>query len=79
MSLEYSVTGDWPACLAYSVAFVRSHPSILVSTRPGTEQQESVFAIPGAIVVGTILTIGLLSGFGDFLPNGWFAAWRDFT
>ena len=79
VSLEYSVTGDWPACLAYSVAFVRPDPSILVSTRPGTEQQESVFAILGAVVVGTIPTIGLLSGFGDFLLDGWFAAWRDFT
>ena len=79
VSLEYSVAGDWPACLAYSVAFVRPDRSILISTRSGTEQQESVFAISGAVVVGTILTIGLLSGFGDFLPNGWFAAWRDFT
>ena len=29
--------------------------------------------------MGTILTIGLLSRFENLLPNGWFAAWRDFT
>ena len=28
--------------------------------------------------MGMILTIGFLSGFEDFLPKGWFLAWRDF-
>ena len=38
----------------------------------------SFFTVSGAVIVGTILTIGFLSGFEDFLPNGWFLAWRDF-
>ena len=58
---------------------MRPGPSILISTRPGKEQHEFVFDISGAVVVGTILTISFLSGFEDLIPNGWFAAWRDFT
>ena len=73
------VLRDWPACPAYSAAFVRPDLAILISARPGTAQQESVFAISVAVVVGTILVIGLLPGFEDLLLNGWFAAWRDFT
>lgn len=59
--------------------FDRPDPSILISARPGTEQQDSVFAISGAVFAGTFLVVSLLSGFEDLLPNGWFAAWRDYT
>ncbi|KAL7531519.1 hypothetical protein ACHAWF_003803, partial [Thalassiosira exigua] len=42
-------------------------------------QQDAAFAISGGIVVGTILAVQLLSGLEDLLPDGWFAAWRDYT
>ena len=57
----------------------RPDPSILIAARPGPEQQDAVFAIAGGIVVGTFIFIQLLSGLENILPDGWFAAWRDYT
>lgn len=57
----------------------RPDPSILISSKPGSEQQDSVFAISAVIVGGTIIFVNLLSGLENILPNGWFAAWRDYT
>eukprot|EP00581_Thalassiosira_minuscula_P017576 CAMPEP_0183715390 /NCGR_PEP_ID=MMETSP0737-20130205/9632_1 /TAXON_ID=385413 /ORGANISM="Thalassiosira miniscula, Strain CCMP1093" /LENGTH=269 /DNA_ID=CAMNT_0025944481 /DNA_START=37 /DNA_END=846 /DNA_ORIENTATION=+ len=57
----------------------RPDPSILISAKPGPEQQDAVFAISGAIVLGTAVFISLLSGLENVLPDGWFAAWRDYT
>ena len=75
VSLEYSMGSRR---LAYSAASVQPNPSILISAWPGTEQQDSVFTVSCAVVVGTPLIIGFLSGFEDLLLNGWFVAWRDF-
>mmetsp|Transcript_24221 Transcript_24221/g.42433 ORF Transcript_24221/g.42433 Transcript_24221/m.42433 type:complete len:268 (-) Transcript_24221:408-1211(-) len=54
-------------------------PSILISAKPGSEQQDAVFAISAAVVGGTIIFVNLLSGLEYVLPDGWFAAWRDYT
>jgi uncharacterized membrane protein len=60
-------------------SFERPDPSILISAKPGSEQQDAVFALSSAIVGGTIVFINLLSGIDAILPDGWFDAWRDYT
>jgi uncharacterized membrane protein len=57
----------------------RPDPSILISARDGATQQNAVFAIASGIVLGTCIIVSLLSGLETVLPNGWFAAWRDYT
>ena len=59
--------------------FERPDPSILISAKSGSEQQDAVFAISAAIVLGTIFFVSLLTGIEKVLPDGWFAAWRDYT
>jgi hypothetical protein len=61
------------------MTFKRPDPSILISAKPGSEQQDAVFALSAAIVGGTVIFINLLSGLEAILPDGWFAAWRDYT
>ncbi len=68
-----------PTELASSPFDDRPDPSILISARPGSEQQDAVFALSSAIVGGTVIFINLLSGFEAILPDGWFDAWRDYT
>ena len=51
--------------------FDRPDPSILVSAKPGSEQQDAVFALTAGIIGGTILCINLLNGFESVLPDGW--------
>jgi hypothetical protein len=57
----------------------RPDPSTLIAAKPGSEQQDFVFAISGALVFGTFIFINLLSGLENLLPDGWFALWRDYT
>jgi uncharacterized membrane protein len=61
------------------IAFERPDPSILIASKTGSEQQDAVFALTAMLVGGTIICIQLLSGLESILPNGWFAAWRDYT
>ena len=57
----------------------RPDPSILIAARDGSTQQNAVFAITAAIALGTCIIVSLLNGVETILPNGWFAAWRDYT
>ena len=73
----YSEPPRWPS--SEGIVFERPDPSTLIAAKPGSEQQDFVFAISGAIVFGTFIFINLLSGLENLLPDGWFAAWRDYT
>jgi uncharacterized membrane protein len=75
--LSYDSPRRSPTELAAS--FERPDPSILISAKPDSEQQDAVFALSSAIVGGTIIFINLLSGLEAILPDGWFDAWRDYT
>ena len=68
-----------PRTLTELVTIERPHPSILISAKPGSEQQDAVFALSAVIIGGTIIFVNLLSGLEAILPDGWFAAWRDYT
>eukprot|EP00985_Skeletonema_marinoi_P016965 scaffold9230_cov137-Skeletonema_marinoi.AAC.14 len=57
----------------------RPDPSILISAKDGSTQQNAVFAITAAITLGTCVIVSLLNGVETILPAGWFAAWRDYT
>ena len=59
--------------------YERPDPAILIASKPGPEQQDAVFAISAALVIGAIVMVQLLSGLETILPNGWFGAWRDYT
>ena len=72
--LEYSVTGRL-AIFRRVRAAQPVHPHLRLAWDGSAE---SFFTVSGTVIVGTILTIGFLSGFEDFLPKGWFLAWRDF-
>ena len=75
----YSEPPRWPSSEVNEVVFERPEPSNLIAAKPGSEQQDFVFAISGALVFGTFVVINLLSGLENLLPDGWFAAWRDYT
>jgi len=57
----------------------RPDPSVLVSSKPAAVQQQTFGAILGILAVGTVVCVSLLSGIEGLLPDGWFAAWRDYT
>jgi uncharacterized membrane protein len=57
----------------------RPDPSILIAARDGSTQQNAVFAITAGIALGTCIIVSFLNGVENILPNGWFAAWRDYT
>ena len=57
----------------------RPDPSSLIAARDGSTQQNAVFAITAAIALGTCIIVSLLNGLENVLPDGWFAAWRDYT
>ena len=57
----------------------RPDPSILVSARPDDEQQRAFLGALCVVAAGTAVCVTLLSGLEGLLPDGWFAAWRDYT
>ncbi|GKY96252.1 hypothetical protein MPSEU_000585000 [Mayamaea pseudoterrestris] len=57
----------------------RPDPSILLSARDDSTQQLGFAAICGSIAIGTLIVIQFLTAVEEFLPNGWFATWRDYT
>ena len=57
----------------------RPDPSVLVSAKDDEAQKLAFASAVGVITVGTAVFVLLLSGLEAVLPDGWFAAWRDFT
>lgn len=74
-----SKVSQWPSSEVNDIVLERPDPSTLIAAKSGSEQQDFVFAISGAIVFGTFVFINLLSELENILPDGWFAAWRDYT
>lgn len=61
------------------IVIERPDPSILLSAKDDTAQQVGVAVISTAILGGTLVFVSLLSGVEHALPDGWFAAFRDYT
>mgnify|MGYP005847839589 CR=1 FL=1 len=57
----------------------RPDPSILLSAKDDSQQKIGFVAICASIALGTVILINGLNGLEGLLPNGWFAAWRDYT
>lgn len=57
----------------------RPDPSILLSAKDDNAQRIGVAGLSAAIVGGTVVGVSLMTGLEHVLPEGWFAAWRDYT
>mmetsp|Transcript_45638 Transcript_45638/g.67323 ORF Transcript_45638/g.67323 Transcript_45638/m.67323 type:complete len:294 (+) Transcript_45638:136-1017(+) len=57
----------------------RPDPSVLISAKDENIQKLAVVAFFLFLGVGTAGVVQILNGFESLLPDGWFAAWRDYT
>ena len=78
-ALRVRCSSDEPAKKPDPFDVPRPDPSVLVSSKPAAQQQQTFVAILGIVAAGTAVCVSLLSGIEGLLPDGWFAAWRDYT
>jgi uncharacterized membrane protein len=57
----------------------RPDPSVLLAAQSDTSQQLGILMIVSALGLGTVVVVNLLSFLETILPDGWYAAWRDYT
>jgi len=57
----------------------RPDPSSLLSAQDDATQRLGFVALSSSIALGTVVATAGLSGLENALPDGWFAAWRDYT
>eukprot|EP00471_Norrisiella_sphaerica_P010426 CAMPEP_0184492706 /NCGR_PEP_ID=MMETSP0113_2-20130426/24030_1 /TAXON_ID=91329 /ORGANISM="Norrisiella sphaerica, Strain BC52" /LENGTH=454 /DNA_ID=CAMNT_0026877649 /DNA_START=78 /DNA_END=1442 /DNA_ORIENTATION=+ len=57
----------------------RPDPSVLVASKSPEQQKLAFGGIVAGLALGTYATVGALSGVESILPDGWFAALRDYT
>ena len=62
-----------------AVVVERPDPSILLSSQSPEWQRLGFGAIVTVLSIGTYGAVQGLHGLESLLPNGWFAAWRDYT
>jgi uncharacterized membrane protein len=62
-----------------SLVPARPDPSILLCAQDDKTQKIGIAVISGGLLIGTVLVVQIFAGLESILPDGWFAAWRDYT
>jgi uncharacterized membrane protein len=57
----------------------RPDPSILLSAQDDSTQRVGFATIVATISAGTVIGVNVMTAIENALPDGWFAAWRDWT
>ena len=57
----------------------RPDPSSLLAAQSDTQQKLGIVLIVTLLGLGTVVMVQLLTFLEAILPEGWFAAWRDYT
>jgi uncharacterized membrane protein len=57
----------------------RPDPSVLLSAQEDSMQRVGFVSIVATILAGTVIGINIMTAIEYVLPDGWYAAWRDWT